>query len=134
MSAVIQQQSSRRLILATLLLVPGTLFVAANILEHGLGIEGAAAWFDSLLDLPAVSWILTSFILAGPVVAFLLAASLLLPIRLERDGDAWEVRIRVRADGWALAVAATSLVVGGILAGHLIAENLACLIGIRSTC
>ncbi len=134
MSAVIQQQSSRRLILATLLLVPGTLFVAANILEHGLGIEGAAAWFDSLLDLPAVSWILTSFILAGPVVSFLLAASLLLPIRLERDGDAWEVRIRVRADGWALAVAATSLVVGGILAGHLIAENLACLIGIRSTC
>ena len=134
MSAVIQQQSSRRLILATLLLVPGTLFVAANILEHGLGIEGAAAWFDSLLDLPAVSWILTSFILAGPVVSFLLAASLLLPIRLERDGDAWEVRIRVRADGWALAVAATSLVVGGILAGHLIAENLACMIGIRSTC
>jgi hypothetical protein len=134
MSAVIQQQSSRRLILATLLLAPGTLFVAANILEHGLGIEGAADWFDSLLDVPGVSWILTSFILAGPAVAFLLAASLLLPIRLERDGDAWEVRIRVRADGWALAVAATSLLVGGILAGHLIAENLACMIGIRSTC
>jgi hypothetical protein len=134
MSAVIQQQSSRRLILGTLLLAPGTLFVAANILEHGLGIEGAADWFDSLLDLPAVSWILTSFILAGPAVAFLLAASLLLPIRFERDGDAWEVRIRVRADGWALAVAATSLLVGGILAGHLIAENLACMIGIRSTC
>jgi hypothetical protein len=134
MSAVIQQQPSRRLILATLLLAPGSLFVAANILEHGLGFEGAADWFDSLLDLPTVSWILTSFILAGPAVAFLLAASQLLPIRLERDGDAWEVRIRVRADGWALAVAATSLLVGGILAGHLIAENLACMIGIRSSC
>lgn len=134
MSAVIQHQSSRRLILATLLLSPGSLFVAANILEHGLGIEGAADWFDSLLDLPAVAWILTSFILVGPAVAFLLAASQLLPIRLERDGDAWEVRIRVRADGWALAVAASSLLVGGILAGHLIAENLACMIGIRSCC
>jgi hypothetical protein len=63
-----------------------------------------------------------------------IAASWLLPFRLERDGDAWEVRIRVRPDGWALAVAAISLLVGGILAGHLIAENLACMIGLRSSC
>jgi hypothetical protein len=134
MSRVIEHPSSRRLIVATLLLAPGALFVAANVLQYGLGLGGTADWIDPLFDSPAIAWILTFLILAGPVVAFLLAVSQLLPIRLERDGDAWEVRIRVRADGWALAVAAVSLLVGGILAGHLIAENLACMIGIRSSC
>ena len=111
MSTVIEHPSSRRLVLtlATVLLAPGTLFVAANVLEHGVGIEGAAAWFDSLLALPGFSAIVTVVILGGPVVALLLAGSRLLPIRLERDGDAWEVRIRVRADGWAIAVVAISL-------------------------
>jgi len=136
MSTAIEHPSSRRLVLtlATVLLGPGTLFVAANVLEHGIGLEGAAAWFDSLLNLPGVSWIVTSFILGGPVVALLLAGSRLLPIRLERDGDAWEVRIRVRADGWAIAVVAISALVGVILAGHLIAENMACVIGLRPYC
>lgn len=50
-----------------------------------------------------------------------------------RDGDAWEVRIRVRTDGWAIAVATISVIVGGILAAYLVAENLACVIGLRST-
>jgi len=134
MSTVIEHPSSRRLIVATLLLAPGALFVAANVLQYGLGLGGTADWINPLLDSPPIAWILTFVILAGPAVAFLLAASLLLPIRFERDGDAWEVRIRVRADGWALAVAGVSLLVGGILAGHLIAENLACMIGIRSSC
>ena len=51
-----------------------------------------------------------------------------------RDGDAWEVRIRVRVDRWALAIAVASLVVGGILVGHLLVENAACMIGIRASC
>ena len=134
MSTVIQHPSSRRLVVATLVLAPGAFFVAANVLQYGLGLERTADWLNPLFDSPPIAWIVTALILAGPVVAFLLAASQLLPIRFERDGDAWEVRIRVRADGWALAVAGVSLLVGGILAGHLIAENLACMIGVRATC
>jgi hypothetical protein len=133
-SAVLPHPASRRLVLATVLLAPSAIFVTANVLQYGLGVDGAADWFDPLFALPTLAWILTVFILAGPAVSFLLAASWLLPFRLERDGDAWEVRIRVRPDGWALAVAATSLLVGGILAGHLIAENLACMIGLRPSC
>ena len=134
MSTVIQHPSSRRLLVATLLVAPAALFVGLNILQYGLGLGGAADWIDPLFDVPAAAWILTTVILTGPVVAFLLAGSRLLPIRLVRDGDAWEVRIRVRADAWAIGVAAISLLVGGILAGHLIAENLACMIGVRATC
>jgi hypothetical protein len=44
------------------------------------------------------------------------------------------VRIRIRVDTFAIAVGAISLVVGGILAGHLLAENLACMIGFAERC
>jgi hypothetical protein len=134
MSSRIQHPSSRRLLVAIVLVAPGGLFVAANVLQYGLGLRGAADWLDPLFALPIVEWIVTALVLAGPAVALLLAASRLLPIRLVRDDDAWEVRIRVRIDVWAIAVATISVLVGGVLAAHLIAENLACVIGLRSTC
>jgi hypothetical protein len=81
-----------------------------------------------------MAWIVTALVLVGPAAALLLAASRIMPIRFDRDGDVWEVRIRVRVDGWAIAVAALSLLVGGILAGHLVAENLACAIGVSLGC
>jgi hypothetical protein len=126
--------SSRRLVIAGLLVVPAAIFVMANVLQYGLGVKGAADWFDPLFDVAGLGWLLSAVILAGPVAALLLAASRLLPIKLIRDGDAWEVRIRVRTDRWAIAIAAVSLLVGGILAGHLVAENLACTIGVASHC
>jgi hypothetical protein len=129
-----QQQSSTRLVAAALLVAPAAIFVAANVLQYGLGVRGAAEWIDPIFDVGGVGWMATAIILAGPVAALLLAGSRLLPIRLERDGDAWEVRIRVRTDWWAIAIAAISLLVGGILAAHLVAENLACVIGLRTHC
>ena len=44
----------------------------------------------------------------------------------------WELRLRIRLDPPAIGLAAASLLVGGILFGHLLAENLACVVaGIR---
>ncbi len=125
---------SKRLMIAAFLLGPAALFVAANVLQYGIGVHGAAEWIDPVFDVAGLGWMVTALILAGPVAALLLAASRFLPNRLFRDGDAWEVRIRVRTDWWAIAIAATSVLVGGILAGHLVAENLACVIGLRSHC
>ncbi len=62
-------------------------------------------------------------VVVGPAIAFLLAGSLLFPIRLERDGDPWEVRIMVRVHIPATVNAAVSLLVGGILSGHRIREH-----------
>lgn len=119
--------------MATLLVAPAPVFVEANVLQYGLGIEGAAEWLDPFFAWSGMAWIVTALVLADPAAALLLAASRL-PIRFDRDGDVWEVRISVRIDGWAIGVAALSLLVGGILAGHLIAENLACVIGVPSGC
>lgn len=134
MSASGQHQSFRRLVVATLLLGPAAVFVSANLLQYEFGVDGAADWLEPLFGLAGVASIVTAFVVAGPLIALLLAATRLLPIRLVRDGDAWEVRIRVRSDMWATAVAGVSLVVGAILAGYVVAENLACVIGVRTGC
>ena len=134
MSAQDQRRSPRRLVIATVLLGPAAFFVSANVLQHVLGLDGAADWLDPIFAEPSISWLLTALVIVGPIVALLLAAARLVPIRLLRDGDAWEVRIRVRSDPWAIAVASLSLALGGILAGYLVVENLACVVGIRSSC
>jgi hypothetical protein len=135
MSARVQHPPpSTRLIAAALLVAPAAIFVTANVLQYDIGVQGAAEWIDPIFDVAALGWLATALILAGPVAALLLAGSRLLPIRLVRDGDAYEVRIRVPTDRWAIVIAAISPLVGGILAGHLVAENLACVIGLRAHC
>jgi hypothetical protein len=133
-SSSIPQSSSRRLVIATVLVIPATVFVGANVVQYGRGIGGAGEWLDPLYRHAWHGVDRDRAHPSRPVAALLLAASRIIPIRFDRDDDVWEVRIRVRVDGWAIAVAALSLVVGGILAGHLIAENLACAIGVSSGC
>jgi hypothetical protein len=134
MSARIGHDGARRLVVAAIAVAPSVLFLAANVVQYGLGVRGAADWMNPIFEQAGIGWIVTGIILAGPIVCFLLAASRLLPLRLRRDGDAWEVHLRVRADVWALALVAVSGLSGGILAGHLLAENLACMIGVAAGC
>jgi hypothetical protein len=124
----------RRLVIAAVAVLPAVVFVGANVLQYGVGFDGAATWLDPFFTVPIVNVALTLVILTGPVVAFLLSASWLLPLRFVPDGDAWQVKIRARLDPWAVGIAVVSLGVGGILFGHLLAENLACMIGVASSC
>jgi hypothetical protein len=130
----LDRHAHRRLLIATLIVTPAAVFVGLNVLQYGLGVPHAADWMDPVWDVSGLAWLATTIVLAGPVAALLLAATRIFPVRLVRDGDAWEVRIRVRLDRWAIAIAALSLVVGGILAGHLLAENLACMLGVSVSC
>ena len=50
------------------------------------------------------------------------------------EDDAWEIRLRVRIDWPAIVIAVVALLYGGFLAAHLIAENMACMIGLKATC
>jgi hypothetical protein len=52
----------------------------------------------------------------------------LFPLRLSRDGDALELRLRIRLDPPAIALGVASVLVGGVLFGHLLAENLPCIV------
>jgi hypothetical protein len=123
----------RRLVVATIAVLPATIFLAAHVLEYVLGI-GSAVWLDRYFEFPVLGRPLVALVLVGPVVALALAASWLLPVRLIRDGDAWEIRLRVRVDVWALGIALLAAIVGGFLIGHVAIENLACVIGVPSAC
>lgn len=125
----------RRLIWAVVLLAPAVIFVTGSALQYGVGVPKAADWFDPLFTVGGLRQITTTWVVAGPVFAFLLAASRVFPIRLVRDdGDTWEVRLRVRTDWPAIVVGAIALLYGGFLITHLLVENMACMIGIRAMC
>jgi hypothetical protein len=126
--------ADRRLLVATALVVPALLFVVANMLEHRFGVAGAASWLDPALDSAWAGWLVSALVAGGPLVALAIAATRLFPIRRVRDGDAWEVRIRVRADRWAIGVAAVSVALAAVLAVYLIVENLPCLAGLAERC
>jgi hypothetical protein len=141
MSAHIQEPAQphsrdRRLVWAVVLLAPAVVFVTASILQYGAGVPKAADWFNPLFTLKGVELITTTWVVGGPVVAFLLAASRVFPIRLVRDDDeeTWDIRLRVRIDWPAIMIGGASLLYGGFLIGHLLAENAACMIGVRSMC
>jgi hypothetical protein len=63
-----------------------------------------------------------------------LATSWLLPFRVARDDDAWQVTIRVRIDPFAIAVLGVSICSGAALLAYAVIENAACLFGSATTC
>jgi hypothetical protein len=101
-------------VVATLLVTPGAVFVAANVLQYGLGFEGAARLARPLFALPAVAWIVTALVLAGPVMALLLAASRLLPIRPYGASPSPSRQTRMAGTGCTLAPRSGIEVAGGI--------------------
>jgi hypothetical protein len=125
----------RRLVWAVILLAPAVVFVTGSALQYGVGIRGTADWFNPVFTIDGLREVATVLVVAGPVLAFLLAASRVFPIRLVRDGDdTWEIRLRVRLDWAAIVIAAVALLYGGFLIAHLIAENMACMIGLKASC
>ena len=124
----------RRLVVAALATLPAALFLACSVLQYGLGISNAASWMDPAFDTAGVRILTIGVVLLGPTVAAVLALTWLLPVRWRRDGDSWEVRIRVRLDPIAFSILGVSLVCGAILYGHIAAENAACAIGLTAHC
>jgi hypothetical protein len=120
---------------AAVLIAPAVVFVTGSALQYGAGVPKAADWFNPLFTIDGLRQIAVTWVVGGPVVAFLLAASRVFPIRLVRDeDDTWEIRLRVRIDWPAITIAGVSLLYGGFLIGHLLAENAACMIGGKATC
>jgi hypothetical protein len=129
-----RRQRATRLVVATILVMPATVFLAMHVLQYGIGIDRAADWIDALFDGRWLGWVATGVVLGGSLIALVLAVAWFLQIRVMRDGEAWELRIRVRFDRWALAVATVSAGVGGFLVAHIAFENLACALGFSSVC
>ncbi len=139
MSAIPQEPTTRlhrprRLLVAAAAVAPATVFVTANVMQHGLGVSGAATWLDPAFETPDLSALLTALILIGPVAAALLALSWLVPLRFTRDDDAWQVTVRVRTDSFAIGVFVVAVAVGLALLAYAAAENAGCILGLSTRC
>jgi hypothetical protein len=114
--------------------LPALAFVIANVLEHEIGVSGATTWLDPMLEAAVPSALLTIAITLGPFLAVVLATSWLLPFRVARDDDAWQVTVRVRIDPLAIAVLGVSICSGAALFAYVVIENAACLFGSATSC
>jgi hypothetical protein len=57
------------LLVAVAATLPSLAFVTANVLEHEIGVSGAATWLDPMLTAPAPSALLTIAITLGPLLS-----------------------------------------------------------------
>lgn len=125
-----------RAVLALALLVPGFVFVVMNILKFELGVDQP---YDALepIFVPegAVLAVLANVIIVvGPVAAALLTLLPMLRARLRRDSGILRLELALRLSTPHLVVALLALAVIGTIGGHLIGENLPCLLGYEIRC
>lgn len=110
-----------------LLLIPVSLFMAASLLKHVLGLSSLYDGLGFLADPMQVPWynrISPVLFLGGPLAAA--ALSLWTIVRFEVRWDAGQLitTVIVTPRRWNLAVASASVLVLAVLAAYLIGENL----------
>jgi hypothetical protein len=117
------------------LVLPAALFVGANVLKYGLGIDGPYNALGPLTDPPkGTGDLVTVIVLVGPVVGLGVALWPVLGLRFAHpDGEVKAtVSLRLR---WAnIAIAVVALGVLAVLFGHILAENAACWFGSDTFC
>jgi len=121
---------------AAVLLVPAVLFVGANLMKYGLGVNvlsDALGPFAEPRD-GALEAIVTVFVLVGPVVALALALAPIVRLRFGRSNAVVEATVSVRLRWTQIGVALVALAVLVVLGGYLVAENSACWFGVAIAC
>lgn len=110
-------------VVAAVVLLPTALVVAVSVLGHELGMSAVARVVDPFIASIDTYRPFDLALIVAPAVALLLAAIPLIDLRLERGSDGAALRVRVRAIGWNLAVAAMALAVGLLLVAHVVTES-----------
>jgi heme/copper-type cytochrome/quinol oxidase subunit 2 len=121
---------------AALLVAPALLFVGANLMKHGLGVNvlsDALGPFAEPRD-GALEAIVTVLVLVGPVAGLVLALASIVRLRFERSGAAVDATVSVRLQWTHIAVALSALAVLVVLGGYLVAENSTCWFGDATAC
>ena len=110
-------------LVAGLLLLPTLAVVALSLLGHELGLGAVAAFVDPWIARIDTVRPLDLALVIAPLLAFLVAIVPLLDLRIERDGQASVVAVRVHAVTWNLIVATLAVLVGAALIGHIVTES-----------
>ena len=112
-------------LIALLLVAPTATFVLLSFLSYELGLSGLRAVVEpALLALNESTRLLNLALLAAPFLAFVVALAPLVGIGLSRATAELRVTLSFRARAINLVVIALCVIVGGLLAGHIVLETL----------
>jgi hypothetical protein len=123
-------------LLAGALVLPAVVFVAANVLKYGLGMDALSNVLGPFAE-PGegpLNVVVTALVLVGPVVALALVLVPIVRLRLGRSDGTVEATVSLRLEWARLAIALVALGVLAVLAGHIAAENAACWLGAARAC
>lgn len=131
------EHGRRRFTLAAgALVLPAVVFVAANVLKYGLGVDALSNVLGSFAE-PGegpVNLVVTALVLVGPVVAIAIALVPIVRLRLGSSDGTVEAAVSLRLEWARVAIALVALAVLAVLAGYLAAENAPCWFGSARAC
>ena len=123
------------LILAAALVLPAAVFVGANVLKYGLGVDGPHDALGPLTDPPkGMGNIVTTIVLVGPVIGLAIALSPVFRLRFAHPEGEVQASFSLRLRWVNIAIALVALGVLAVLSGYVLAENAACWFGSDISC
>lgn len=111
-------------LIALLVVVPTSTFVVLSFVAYQIGVPSLQAILEPALQALTVSRWVDLFLLLAPLIALVLAIAPLVGIGLSRADGELRVTFGFQARTLNLVVIGVCLVVGGLLAGHIILETL----------
>lgn len=120
----LQRHPTSLALLALVVVAPTLVFILFSMLAYEIGVPGLTARIEPIVQaVTAPRWV-DLYLLLAPFVAFLIALVPLLRIGFATDGPELRVTLGVRARAFNLVVLVICVLLGGLLAGHILVEFL----------
>jgi hypothetical protein len=119
------------LVVSAVLVAPAAFGLIAGVLRAQAGV---AAPFDLISGTPALSAIIAASLFVGAPLAVLMNLLPILRFSLQRQDGKLSTTVALKPNLLQLAVLVVAVGVAGVFFGHLVADELACLRGIKSAC
>ncbi len=120
----LQRHPTATALVAALLVAPTALFIGFSLLAYQVGVPGLAAGVGPVVDALTRPRIVDLFLLGAPFLAFVVAALPLISLRTARVDGELRINIGLRARTLNLLVVTGCLLVGSLLAWHVVIEFL----------
>jgi hypothetical protein len=120
----LQRHPTATALVAALLVAPTAIFIGVSLLAYQVEVPGWAAAVGPVIDFLTRPRIVDLFLLGAPFLAFVVAALPLVGLRMARVDGELRINLALRARRLNLVVLALCVLVGGLLAWHVVIEFL----------
>lgn len=120
----LQRHPTATALVGGLLVAPTAMFIGVSLLAYELEVPGWAAAVGPVIDFVTRPRIVDLFLLVAPFIAFVVAALPLIGLRMGRVDGELRITLALRARTLNLVVLALCVLVGGLLAWHVVIEFL----------